>query len=58
MHGAAVALAELHRLLLGGNDSSGVCSVARSIGLTIKVAKACGADPFDWRELKKAGVKD
>jgi hypothetical protein len=57
MIGYAVALAEMHRLLLGGNDSQGVRSVAKSVGLTIKVAKAAGVSPFDWKELRRAGVK-
>lgn len=55
--GAAVALAEMHRLLFGGNDSSGVCSVAKTIGLTLAKAKAADVDEFDLRELRKAGVK-
>jgi hypothetical protein len=54
--GASTALAEMHRRLLHGNDSTSVCAVARTIGLTIKSARAAGVAPYDLRELKKAGV--
>lgn len=54
--GFSVALAEMHRRLLGGNDSTGVCEVARNAGITISTAKAAGVDPYDLKELKKAGV--
>jgi hypothetical protein len=52
--GFALALAEVHRL---GAGSSAVCEVARDAGITLATVKECGADPYDWRELKKAGVK-
>jgi hypothetical protein len=52
--GFALALAEVHRL---GAGSSAVCEVARDAGITLATVKDCGADPYDWRELKKAGVK-
>jgi hypothetical protein len=52
--GMVLALAEMHRL--GGNSTS-VCEVARDAGITLKMAKAVGCDPYDWKELKKAGVK-
>jgi hypothetical protein len=55
--GVALALAEIHRLLIGGNDSSGVCEVANNIGLTLRSAKEAGVAPYDIRELKRAGVK-
>lgn len=54
--GFATALAEMHRRLLGGNDSAGVCEVARHAGLTIAVAKSAGVEEFDLRELRKAGL--
>lgn len=54
--GFAMALAESHRRLLGGNDSTGVCEVARNAGLTLTSARAAGVSDFDLRELKKAGV--
>lgn len=54
--GFAVALAEMHRRLIGGNDSTGVCEVARNAGITIKIARESGVDPYDLKELKKAGV--
>jgi hypothetical protein len=54
--GFAVALAEIHRRLLNGNDSTGVREVARDAGLTIKSARAAGVSAFDLRELKKAGI--
>ena len=52
--GMVVALAEMHR---GGGDSTGVCEVARAAGIDMKVARACGADGYDWKELRRAGVK-
>jgi hypothetical protein len=54
IHGYAVALAEMHRL---GGHSSTVCEAARAAGLTLRDAKGAGTDPFDLRELKKAGVE-
>jgi hypothetical protein len=57
LSGFAIALAEMHRRLCGGNDSTGVCEVARVAGLTIEVARAAGVSAFDVRELRKAGVR-
>lgn len=57
LSGFAVALAEMHRRLVGGNDSTGVCEVARVAGLTLKSARAAGVSTFDLKELKRAGVK-
>jgi hypothetical protein len=54
--GFAVALAEMHRLLFGGCNSSGVCEVARNAGVTLARAKAAGVSDFDLKELRKAGV--
>ena len=54
--GFATALAEMHRRLLGGNDSQSVRAVAKNVGLTIKSARAAGVSAFDLRELKKAGI--
>lgn len=54
IQGFALALAEMHRL---GAGSSAVCEVARDAGVSLAKIKARGADPYDWRELKKAGVK-
>lgn len=56
LSGFAVALAEMHRRLLNGNDSTSVCAVARTAGLTIKSARAAGVSAFDLKELKKAGI--
>jgi len=57
LSGFAVALAEMHRRLFGGNDSTGVCEVARSAGLTLQSARASGVSAFDLKELKKAGIR-
>ena len=57
LSGFAVALAEMHRRLLNGNDSTGVCEVARVAGLTLTSARAAGVSAFDLKELKKAGVR-
>lgn len=57
LSGFAVALAEMHRRLFGGNDSTGVCEVARAAGLTLTFARAAGVSAFDLKELKRAGVR-
>lgn len=57
LSGFAVALAEMHRRLCGGNDSTGVCEVARAAGLTIEAARTAGVSIFDLKELKKAGIR-
>lgn len=54
--GFATALAESHRLLLRGNDSTGVRKIARDAGLTLASARTAGVSDFDLRELKKAGI--
>lgn len=54
--GLATGLAEMHRRLLGGSDSTGVVNVARDCGITIASAKAAGVAAFDWKELRRAGV--
>jgi hypothetical protein len=54
--GFATALAEMHRRLLGGADSTGVCEVARNAGITIAIARKAGVSDYDLRELAKAGV--
>jgi hypothetical protein len=56
LRGFATALAEMHRRLLGGSDSSGARAVAQAAGLTIKSARAAGVSAFDLKELKKAGI--
>ena len=56
LSGFAVALAELHRQLLHGNNSSGTCAAAKNAGLTIASARAAGVSDFDLQELKKAGI--
>lgn len=57
LSGFAVALAEMHRRLVGGNDSTGICEVARGAGLTLAAARAAGTSDYDLRELKRAGVR-
>lgn len=54
--GYAAALAEIHRQLLGGNDSAGVRAAARAAKLSLAGARAAGVLSYDLRELKKAGV--
>lgn len=53
MHGMSVALAEVHRK---NGSSFVVCEVANEAGLTLAIAKKV-CDPYDWKELKRAGVK-
>lgn len=57
MSGFAVALADMHRRLLHGNDSTSVCAVARAGGLTLKAARSAGVSSLDLKELKKAGIR-
>lgn len=54
VQGMALALAEVHRL--AGNTAT-VCEVARNAALSISILKKSGVDPYDWKELAKAGVK-
>lgn len=54
--GFATALAEIHRRLAHGNDSTSVCAVARAAGLTLKLASGAGVSAFDLKELKRAGI--
>lgn len=56
IRGFATALAEIHRLLAGGNNSEGVCEIARNAGLSLKGLERAGLSDFDLRELRKAGV--
>jgi len=56
LNGFAVALAEIHRQLLHGNNSSGVCAAARAAGLTLASARAASVSDYDLKELKKAGI--
>jgi len=51
--GFATALAEMHRRLLGGNDSASVRSVASAAGLTLTSARNAGVSLFDVREQKQ-----
>jgi hypothetical protein len=55
--GFAAALAEVHRLLLRGNNSEGIVSVASAAGLSLEVVKLAGSYSQDWRELRRAGVR-
>jgi hypothetical protein len=55
--GAATALAEMHRLLIGGGDSAGVRRVAAGCGLTLRRAKEAGVSAYDLGELRRAGVR-
>jgi hypothetical protein len=57
MIGFATALAEMHRLLIGGNDSAGTRKVASACGLTLAVARAVGVSSYDLKELRKAGIR-
>lgn len=54
LHGFAVALAEVHRL---SGNSSGIVEAARVAQLTLAEAKKAGTDPYDLRELRRAGIK-
>jgi len=57
LSGFAVALAEMHRRLLGGNDGASVRKVAQEAGLTLTSARSAGVSAYDLKELKRAGVQ-
>ena len=52
--GVALGLADMHRR---GAGSSSVVEAALSAGLSIKELKEAGVDPYDRKELRKAGLK-
>lgn len=54
--GFGLALAEMHRRLIGGNDSAGVVEVCSNAGLALRTFKAAGLCDYDVKELRKAGV--
>jgi hypothetical protein len=56
--GFGAALAEMHRRLLNGNDSTGVCEVSRQAGLALGDYRRAGLSAYDLRELRKAGVPE
>ena len=56
IRGFSTALAEMHRLLLHGNNSSGVCRIAREAGVSLNRARKAGVVEYDIAELAKAGV--
>jgi hypothetical protein len=56
IRGFCTALADIHRLLLGGHNSSGVCEVAKAALLSRRAAKYAGVAERDIVELDKVGV--
>lgn len=52
--GLALGLADAHRI---GGHSSVIVEAAMAAGLSIKECKEMGVDPYDWKELRKAGLK-
>jgi len=52
--GMVLALAEVHRMY---GCSSTIVSVAKDAGITLAIARASGVDAYDWRELRRAGVR-
>lgn len=56
--GMATGLAEMHRLLVGGNDSNKVREVALDHGLTLVSAQEAGLEEGDLEELRRAGVPE
>ena len=57
IRGFCTALAEMHRLLLGGCNSSGVRGVAKAAAVSLREAKQAGVPEYDLAELVKAGVQ-
>ena len=56
IRGFCTALADMHRLLAGGCNSSGICEVAKAAVLSLRAVKAAGVAGRDIAELDKAGV--
>lgn len=54
IRGFAIALAETHRR---DGNSSVICEVARDAGLSLHRIRAVGVDAFDWKELRRAGLR-
>lgn len=57
IRGFVTALADMHRRLIRGNDSSSVRRVANAAGVTIKSARSAGVSAYDLKELRKAGIR-
>ena len=53
--GFVVALAESNRHI---PNHVVCCEAASNANITIAVAKKAGVDPYDWRELRRAGVEE
>jgi len=58
IRGFCTALAEMHRLLSGGRNSSGVCDVAKAASVSLREAREAGVAGWDLVELAKAGVPE
>jgi hypothetical protein len=56
VRGFVLAIADLHRSLVGGANGSDVRRLAKDAGVTIALAKKAKCLPYDLRELKRAGV--
>lgn len=56
VQGAVCMLAEVHRLLLEGNDSIGIRRICHGADITLSLAKKCDVNEYDLNELRRAGV--
>jgi hypothetical protein len=54
--GFAMALADVYRLLVDGNDGKSICKIAHAAGVSLDMLRAAGVPPQDIRALKRAGV--
>lgn len=54
IRGMALGLADAHRI---GGHSSSIVEAALAAGLSVKELKEAGVDSYDWKELRKAGLK-
>jgi hypothetical protein len=57
IRGFCTALADMHRLLLHGNNSEGLREIARSAGVSLNSARRAGPAKWDVDELVKAGIE-
>ena len=57
LRGFAMALAEMHRQRQVGAESLPVRVAANGVGLSLEVAKRVKLNPYDLKELKRAGIK-
>ncbi len=56
MRGFAMALGEVHALLVDGNHEKAIREICRAAGVDLAALRAAGVVAYDMRRLRKAGV--